>query len=156
MTQLVIADTSCLIILQKLGLLGLLSRLYDTVTITTIVAAEFLDFLPEWVSILPVEATLLISLEPYKLDLGEASALALAIKHRQTSNVLVLIDDLKGRIVAERLAIPIKGSVGVLLQAKREGLLESVRPHLETMRRQTNFRLSETLIQKALEEAGEL
>lgn len=68
----------------------------------------------------------------------------------------MLIDDLKGRLAAEHLGIPIKGSVGVLLQAKREGLLALVRPHLETMRRQTNFRISEALIQKALDEAGEI
>lgn len=156
MTELVIADTSCLIILQKLGLLRLLPGLYETVTVTSVVADEFLGFLPDWVTVQVVDASWLIPLQPFRLDPGEASALALALERRQTGDVLVLIDDLKGRLAAERLAIPIKGSVGVLLQAKREGLLEMVGPHLEMMRRQTNFRLSETLIQKALKEAGEL
>lgn len=156
MTELVIADTSCLIILQKLGLLGLLPRLYDTVTITSVVAEEFVNLLPEWIFVKEVDAPLLTPLLPYKLDSGEASALALALEYHRTGHVLVLIDDLKGRLAAEHLGIPIKGSLGVLLQAKREGLLPLVRPHLETMRRQTNFRISEALIQKALAEAGEL
>lgn len=94
MTELVIADTSCLIILQKLGLLGLLPRLYESVTITPVVAAEFLDFLPEWISVKAVDTPLLTPLAPYKLDPGEASALALALDHRRTGQVLVLIDDL--------------------------------------------------------------
>ena len=50
-TQIIISDTSCLIALTNIGLLGVLQNLYETVLATPEVAGEYGEPLPEWISI---------------------------------------------------------------------------------------------------------
>ena len=52
MHKIVIADASCLIILDKIGELNLLENVYDTVSTTPEVAQEFQDELPDWIMVL--------------------------------------------------------------------------------------------------------
>lgn len=49
MPRIIIADTSCLIILSKIGEIDLLQQLYNTVTITKDIALEFGEKLPHWI-----------------------------------------------------------------------------------------------------------
>ena len=51
MRKVVISDTSCLIILDKIGELDLLHKLYGKVFTTPQIAEEFGDELPFWVEI---------------------------------------------------------------------------------------------------------
>lgn len=51
MPGIIVSDTSCLIILDKLGRIGLLKSLFGRITITKIVADEFRNVLPEFVEI---------------------------------------------------------------------------------------------------------
>lgn len=44
--KVIIADTSCLIVLTKIGSLDLLKMLFEKVTITPIIASEYLSSLP--------------------------------------------------------------------------------------------------------------
>jgi len=48
--------------------------------------------------------------------------------------VLLLLDDRAGRTAAQKLAQPLTGLAGLLLLAKREGLVTAVVPLLETLR----------------------
>lgn len=61
------------------------------------------------------------------LDAGEVSAILLA---EQTDCRFVLIDERRGREIARRRGLLVVGLAGVLLAAKRAGLLESVAPVL--------------------------
>lgn len=63
------------------------------------------------------------------LDAGEASAISLALSHSAT----VLIDELRGRHAAQQLALPIIGTLGIILRAKRAGLIASGRVCLERL-----------------------
>jgi predicted nucleic acid-binding protein len=85
------------------------------------------------------------------LDKGEASAIALSL---ELDNSIVIIDDLKGRNVAERLNLRYSGTFGLILKAKQIGIIQSVKPIL-TKIRETNFRFSEKLFKVILEQAGE-
>lgn len=82
------------------------------------------------------------------LDDGESEAIVLAGEHE--SNLLI-IDERKGRKVAQKLGIAITGTVGILLQAHYESLISSdeVRKSLEILRN-SNVRLSDSLIKEAL------
>jgi len=52
------------------------------------------------------------------LDKGEASAIALSL---EMDNSILIIDDLKGRNVAERLNLRYSGTFGLILRAKQIG-----------------------------------
>ena len=86
------------------------------------------------------------------LDPGEASVLRAASNLRAPR--LLLIDDLPARAAAKGLGFAVTGPAGVLVNAKRRGLLPSVRPVLERLHA-NGFRLSTELIRAVIQEAGE-
>ena len=85
------------------------------------------------------------------LDAGEASAIALSL---EIDRSILIIDDLKGREIAERLHLKYSGTLGLLLQAKQAGLLTVLHPVVEKIRK-TNFRFSEAVLDYLLKQAGE-
>lgn len=85
------------------------------------------------------------------VDKGEASAIALALEQ---TNCLLIIDDLKGLKLARRLGIHITGTLGVLLQAKQSGFITTVKSLVEKLQ-QTDFRLTDQLLEEVLKTAGE-
>ena len=85
------------------------------------------------------------------LDAGEAAAILLA---QALACRFLLIDERRGRAMARRQGIPVVGVAGVLLAAKRRGLLEIVQPVLLALSRQ-GYRLSDALITEVLRLAGE-
>jgi predicted nucleic acid-binding protein len=86
-----------------------------------------------------------------KLGLGERSAILLAL---QRSPSLIILDDYRARIAAIQNGLDVIGTLGVLLEAKRTGLILTVKPALQAILR-TNFRISEEIIQRFLLEACE-
>ncbi len=74
----IIADTSCLIILDRIGHLDLLKKIFNTITITPEIHEEYGKELPSWIRIKKVRDTERTRLLLATLDLGEASAIALA------------------------------------------------------------------------------
>lgn len=85
------------------------------------------------------------------LDLGETTVFALAKEHDAQ---LVIIDELKARQHAVRIGLPFKGTLGVLQEAKVEGLVDAVKPFLMQLW-DKGMRLSESLISEALRRAAE-
>lgn len=137
--NIVIADTSCFILLDKIDELSLLQKIFHTVTTTEDIATEFRKELPPWVQIKPVsnkEYQLILQVE---VDNGEASAIALSI---ETGNALLIIDDNKGRKLAAKLNLAYTGTLGVILKAKQAGIIPYIKPIIEKIQR-TNFRFSE-------------
>jgi predicted nucleic acid-binding protein len=84
-------------------------------------------------------------------DAGETQAMLL---YKELAANYLLIDDRRGRKVAKINQIKTVGSLGVLLQAKRIGLIPRVAPLLEQIAASSVF-MSESLIQAVLELAGE-
>ena len=66
----------------------------------------------------------------------------------------LLLDDLPGRELASSLGLPVLGTLGVLLRAKRHGLLPRIRPHLDALVR-VRFRMSPALYASILRDSGE-
>lgn len=151
MPPVIVADASCLILLEKIGALHLLPQLYGRLLVTDVVAAEYGLPLPTWVTVRSVRYARQAQVLALTLDPGEASAIALALEH---SECLLIIDERRGRHVAQQLRLTITGTLGVLLEAKKRGCLPAVRPLLEAIRA-TNFRLSAALVQLVLKQAGE-
>ena len=70
-------------------------------------------------------------------DYGEAEVIALALEKKTD---LVLLDEKEAREVAERLGFRVLGTVGLLIWAKREGLIKSVQENLDALREEAGFR----------------
>jgi predicted nucleic acid-binding protein len=151
MPKVIISDTSCLIILTKIGELELLRQLYQTVTITQEILQEYGDPIPTWIEVQKVNDYNRQLLLEFQIDKGEASAIALAL---ETGESVLILDDLKARKVAEKLGLTVTGTLGVIIKAKKNGKIPSIKPYLKTIR-ETDFRVSEELEQIALKEANE-
>ncbi|NTW48412.1 MAG: DUF3368 domain-containing protein [Chlorobiales bacterium] len=147
MSNLVIADTSCLIVFQKIGQTNLLRSLYDSITITMEVKAEFGESLPDWIKVADVIDKKRLDILELYLDKGEASAITLGLENE---NSLLLIDERKGRKVATELGLKIIGSLGILIQAKERGFINSLKEEIEKLK-SVDFRVSELLIKQILE-----
>lgn len=156
----VILNNTPLVALWSLGLLTLLRDLYEEVIISPAVYEEFLatersarqtalDEAP-WIKITPLtnprQALVYVG-----LDRGEAEVLVLA---NERSARLVIIDERKGRRYAQRLGLPLTGTVGLLLTAKHNGLLPALAPLINQLLKEGLF-LAPELVAKALELAGE-
>jgi predicted nucleic acid-binding protein len=151
MPKVIISDTTCLIILSKIGELDLLRQLYQTVTITQEILLEYGEHIPVWINVEQAKDNYRQLLLEMQIDKGEASAIALAM---ETSDHIIILDDWKARKLAERLGLSITGTLGIIIKAKILGLIPSIKPYLVKIRR-TNFRISEQLEQIALKEAKE-
>jgi len=119
---------------------------------TTIeIATEFGETLPEWVSIEKVVDKYKQELLELQIDKGESSAIALAL---ETPNSMVILDDYKARRIAEQLRLNYTGTIGVIIRAKLEGKIPSIKPLLNRIK-QTDFRISADVELQALKEANE-
>ena len=133
----VVADTSPLIYLSRVGALGLLHTLFGEVVVPRAVwtevveqrtAAPGLDALriANWLRVVDQELPVL----DLGLDAGETAAILLA---ESLQADLLLIDERLGRRVAESRGLIVRGTLGVLVQARRTGALPALRPVLERL-----------------------
>ncbi|MBK0382275.1 DUF3368 domain-containing protein [Pedobacter sp. SD-b] len=150
--KIVIIDARCFIVLEKIGALPLLNKLYLQVVTTTEIAAEYKEDLPTWITIQNVINRDLIKTFQNIVDLGESSAIALA---NEINHSFIVIDDLQARKFASSLGLNVKGTIGVLLEAKQNEVIQTIKPYLDKIQK-TNFRISDYLIVKILESAGEI
>ncbi|HAA12527.1 MAG TPA: DUF3368 domain-containing protein [Cytophagales bacterium] len=160
MSSLIVSDTSVLVGLLAIDHFSLLKQLYGHVIIPSAVKEEMQSLAhygyplyrleESWIEVLaPQDEEAIQSMD---LDLGEAQAIQLAL---ELEAGLLLIDERKGRALAKALGIRITGIVGILLEAKTMGLVEAIKPLIGQLENKINFRLSEKLIQRVLEKAGE-
>ena len=150
MPGIIVSDTSCLILFEKIEKLDLLRKLFGKVHITDTVLRELNRPVPDWIEVAELKTDLRNELKVY-LDEGEASIIALAFENKKS---LLIIDEIKGRKVAKEKGIRVTGSLGVLITAKEKGYLKAVKPVINKIQT-TNFRISEDLIDKVLAKAGE-
>ena len=85
------------------------------------------------------------------LDAGEREVLALAVERPRC---LALLDDGQARRYATRLGVTFTGTLGVLIRAKRDGLLDQVRPCIEQLQA-LRFRIAPALRESVLRTVGE-
>ena len=147
----IISDTSCFIILSNIGELELLHQLYGIVITTPEIVTEYGEDLPRWVEIIRVKDESRQRLLELQIDKGESSAIALAL---ETPDSIVIIDDNKARKIANLLGLTYTGTIGVIIRAKLQGILPSIKPVLDKIK-QTNFRLTDEIEAQALKQAGE-
>lgn len=151
--MIVVSDNSPLQYLILIGCIDVLPSLYGQVLTTPQVIAElrhegspdairdWADSPPDWLRVeLPADVSFLDT-----LDLGEASAISLAEERHAE---LLLIDERAGSDVAKTVGIPTVGTLGVLIDAGLERLID-FDDALERLTTQTPFYYSNSLIQAA-------
>ncbi len=158
---LIICDASPLILLAKVGRLDLLRALAEDVWIPAAVWREAVTNAagrPEAVLIARDFSCLLASPDAeleaafrLQVDAGEAAALALAARNR---HACLLMDDARGRALAELNNFRCIGTLGWLVRAKRAGLLPALLPLFEKLR-QAGWHIDQRLLAGALKAAGE-
>lgn len=160
--MLVVADSGALVALDVAEHLDVLPLLYRDVRIPRHVARELLAAGPRapgalvpslpWVTVQDVDpADPVVQALRATIDTGEAEAIALA-SHLTAD--MVLVDDRSARSAARRLGLHVKGTLGVLLQAKRAGHIPAVRPAIDRMRA-AGIYLSDLLVQRVMTDAKE-
>lgn len=160
----IVCNSGPLIALSMVGQLELLEKLYRRVLIPDAVLREVTGAGEGRIGASEVEkASWLervheredVSPEPLLAkELGPGEAAVIATAHRLQAG-LVLIDERRARRIAEQAySLRVKGSAGILVSAKRAGLISAVRPLLDTMSRK-GYYLSVRLIARAVQEAGE-
>ena len=159
----VVADTTPLLYLSRLGQLQLLCDLYAAIVVPGAVWAELVEARPEAPGVSELSAATWIEVDTSSdvsavarelaltLDAGEAAAIALAITRHAD---LLLIDEHAGRRVASAHGLRIRGTVGVLVSARLQGLLPALRPVLDALL-SAGFRLDQALYLDALASVGE-
>ncbi|MEM1405880.1 MAG: DUF3368 domain-containing protein [Bacteroidota bacterium] len=148
MPEVIIADTSCLIILDKIGRSDLLKSLYGKISITKEIEKEFGLHLPDWIVIQNHDNNSSQLILEQTLDKGEASAIALALKY---PNSLVILDDLKARKIASSLNLRITGTLGIMLKAKQKGIISDLKPLIAELQK-SDFYISSSIIDSLLED----
>ena len=88
----------------------------------------------------------------YELDAGEAATLAAA---KSSGADLVLIDEREGRKWARRLGLRAVGTLGILLRAKRDRKLLSLRESMRLLTEVYGFSISPDLLNEACSAVGE-
>lgn len=164
---LVISDSSTLIHLSAIGRIALLRDLYSQITVPTAVwhevvvegkaragTAELVAGLQAgWIEVQSPKNQPLISLLNRDLDEGESEVIALAVEEDAP---LVLLDETDARQIAERYGLLKTGIVGVLIRAKGEGKIMSLRVELDKLRTQGGFWIADQLYEQALRAVGEM
>ncbi len=161
--MIVVADTSVILNLALVGHENLLNAIFHEVVVPPTVQAEFVRLaessgrfagltLPNWIRVQTPETIPATIAGDADLDPGESQALALALEMRADG---ILIDEAHGRFIAIELGLTPIGVLGILVRAKRDGLLQSMAPVIQALLTKARFRASDTLILEALRLAGE-
>jgi predicted nucleic acid-binding protein len=145
----IVADSTCLIGLERIGRLDILSELFEPIFISHEVAKEFGVSL-SWLKVETPSNFALVNALKLSVDDGEAEAIALALE----KNCKIILDDKQARSVAGKLGLEIVGTVGMFVRAKQNGLIDSLKIILDDLEN-NGFRMSENLKAEALKIVGE-
>jgi predicted nucleic acid-binding protein len=159
----IVSNASPLINLARIGKLGLLPRLYGELTVPEAVWREVVlegQGQPgteeieraSWIQVRSVTNRDLAQALQQELDAGEAEAIALAL---EMGAEFLLMDERLGRETALHMGVQCVGLIGVLIEARHQGLISGVRSLLDALRDVAGFWVSEALYRRVLQDEGE-
>lgn len=158
--MIVVSDTSVITNLIQLGQLPLLKELFENIIVPQKVFDELariprqIEIINEtaWIEVRQISDEASFKKLISTLDPGEAEAIVLAIEFKADA---LLIDEKKGRRIAQEYGITITGLLGILIEAKAEHLIKEVKPILDRLIFEMGFRISPKLYQNILEKVDE-
>lgn len=142
MSKTVVADSTCLIGLSRIGELEILRDLFGAIIIPPAVhhevvvqgggrpgASEVAS--AGWIQTCVVADRLAVDTLRLNLGAGESEAIVLAIEQ---SADFVILDDWRARQTALSLSLPVIGTVAVLAKAEEKGLISDLGSTVERLR----------------------
>ena len=162
----IVSDSSSLIHLAAIGRLSLLREYYHSIIIPTAVWREVVEqggdregakeiqtaSAEGWITVVSPKNTALIKALLQDLHEGEAESITLAI---ELSAGVIILDETEARRIAEQHGLLVIGIIGILLQAKADKKIRSMRAEMDRLQRTGNFWISKSLRQMILAHAGE-
>ena len=157
----IVSNTTPIISLLKLNKLDLLHQLYEQIFIPVAVyneieagkSKEYYKDLSniDWINIVEIKDKQAVK---YFLDLdaGESEAIVLAT---EINADMIILDEKLGRFHAKHADIKVTGTIGLLVKAKTQGLIEKLKPLLDELTRKDVW-ISEKLKNEILQKTGEL
>ena len=156
-----ISDSSTLIHLAGIGRLELLKVFYGKILITPAVWKEVVEEGRErpgamevreahesgWVEVIAPGNKSVVRLLERELHKGEAEAIALAIERRPE---VIFLDESEARRVANVYGLSKTGVIGILIRAKLEGKVASLREELDRLREEAGFWVGDEIYWRAL------
>jgi|SRR5579872_4988462 len=153
--MIVVSDTSPLTALLTVGQAELLVQIFGEVVIPEAVKAELSrshSELPRWLRVQALQEQKQALVYAESVDRGEAEAIALA---QEIKADYLLMYERKGRRLARAQGLPVVGLLGVILLAKRRGLIASARALLLRLDQEAGVYMSDKLKEDALKTVGE-
>jgi predicted nucleic acid-binding protein len=158
----VVSNTSPILNLAIIGELSLLRDQFGEILIPGAVLEELRleedlpgsqvvrDAIKEgWIRIEAVKQYPIVRAIQRDLDKGEAEAIALAM---QVNAGWVLMDERDGRKAARSMKLKVVGVLGILLKARREGRLRSLKKDMDRLREKAGFYIRADLYSKIIQE----
>jgi len=160
--QKVVSNSSPLIHLAKIERLDLLRSFFSEVLVPDAVYRECVAeggkrddaakiAKAKWIRVRKIKDVNLKRALMMELDEGEAEAIVLAL---EDSADLILLDDYEARRVARSFGLKVTGTIGILLRAKHEGKIKSLKDEIEGLMK-TGFWMSGELYERILKELEE-
>jgi predicted nucleic acid-binding protein len=149
-----VSDASPLIVFHQIGRLDFVRAVLGAVLIPSAVASEIAPSLGDplpWMRVMQIPSVHGSFPWESTLDRGEAEAIALALA---VSAGQIVLDDRPARRTAEQLGLSVVGSLGILLEAHRQGLVSDVRAKLGAMM-EAGFYVGQSLYAEVLALAQE-
>ena len=161
-----VSNSSTLIHLSAIGHLKLLREFHSKIIIPPAVWKEVVDEgkgrpgvqeiqkaqKQGWVKIVKPQNQPLLKLLYSQLDDGEAQAIALAIEQKAS---IIFLDEADARKVAEIYGIQKTGVIGILIRARLQKKISSLKVELDRLQNKSNFWIDKKLYKKAIESVGE-
>jgi predicted nucleic acid-binding protein len=157
----VVSNTSPIIALSSIDNIDILKQLYDEIIIPDAVFIEITkDTLPgcrevntlDWFKRKSVYDREKIFTLTTELDIGETEAIVLSLELKAG---LLLIDERKGKHIADQLSINNVGVLGILIEAKHKKLVKTVRPLLDNLILKAGFWFDENTYNLVLQKVQE-
>ncbi|HBL29740.1 MAG TPA: DUF3368 domain-containing protein, partial [Acidobacteria bacterium] len=154
-------NCSPLILLGRISRLDLLPALADQVVVPRAVLQELAvkegqDWIARTVSSHPgleiiADVPIPSEVQRWNLGAGESAVLAFCLS---ATGYRAVLDDLRGRRCARALGVPLFGTLGVVVEARRQGLIPRARPLIAAIRG-VGYYIEDKLVEAALNEVGE-
>ena len=158
----VVVNTTPLIALSHVGQMDILKKLYGEIIIPKAVYRELsvktestckkaVDRSLEWIRVENIKNQMAKTMYKTQLHDGEVEVMILS---KEIAADVVIIDDANAKKHAKYLGLPVTGTLGVLIKAKREGLINELKPILYQMT-ENGIYISQSLIELCLKQVGE-